>query len=576
MRCLSLVLGDGLAQTKIEAAQLSPAVAPMPSPKENHLPFDRPQLSRLVAERSWDWARELCAPLRLDLQIFDTALRPQLPSPSSSPWADVPGGGSRVEEAAVQAMRTRRVQHVATDEATVVMAPLVVHAEVVGVLGLGHRRHGQKGPRGGTPERLHQVGAWLASAAARHLASAAGHVHDLTPLIRLLGSAPVSGSDRDVISLFAEAMAVWHDVEVVGYVEVGHGAYAREVTLGARPDSGELVTLPGDAIPAPLRLSPLSAADAEGLAPSAAQEAIATTLTRRHGQSHWLLVFTGETDACDVQLLLNYVAALDMAIGHLTSAACAGVTATALRHAPGERPLMRDGLRAVLSDVSTRLAADSVALIAEFPACRTPIRVGSTNEVLPKPYVFDRSRLAVVKRGTGGEAVLIGVHRRTGGDFTPLERLVLETTAENILTWGVRASARRSHEEPPSAAVFERLAQEVLEHGSAVTAVVVATTLEPSSRVQSVPVDQLRRGLRQSDEVFLLRSGEAGLLLRDTTAADAVTVTKRIDATLCQLHDGPPIRVRTIGFETRLPGAGAAAGIIQAARSNAKRPVDAR
>ncbi len=553
---------------------MSVAIAPMSSPREHNRHPDRPPLSRLVAERSWEWVRELCAPLSLDLQIFDTVLRPQLSPPHGSPFADGPRSGSRAEGAVVEAIRTRRVQHIATDDAMTLFAPLVVRAEVAGVLVLTHNRHGRKAHRVGSPDRLHQVGAWLAAAVARHLASAAGHVHDLTPFIRLLESGSASGSDRDVIALFAEAMAVWHDVEVVGCVEVGQGSYAREVAIGARTGSADLVTLSAEAIPAPLRLAPLSAADAEGLAPPTAPEAIATTLTRRHGQSHWLLVFTGATDTCDAQLLMNYVAALDMAIGHLTAAACGGVTATALRHAPGDRPSMRDGLRAVLSDVSTRLAADAVALIAEFPALRTPIRIGSI-EVLPKPRVFDRSRLAVVKRGDAGEAVLLGVHRAIGRDFTPLERQVLETAAENILAWGGPGAVRSSPEEPPSSGVLERLAQEALERGSTVTAVVVTTTSQASPRVQDVRVERIRRGLRQSDEVCLLRSGELGLLLRDTTADTAATVTKRIDTTLRQSHDGPPIRVSTIGYETRLPGKGAAAGIVQAARSNAKRPIDA-
>lgn len=548
------------------------ATAPMPTPREHHRNPNRALLSRLVAERPWDWIRELCAPLKLDVEILDAALRPQLQPSSSILLSVAPLEGSWAE-AAKEAIRSRLVQHVAAEGAVAVMAPLLVSAEAVGVLVLVHNRPRRMGQRSGTPDRLIRLGAWLASAASRHLGSAAAEVEDLTPLIRLLAAGSPNGSDRELIATFAEAMAIWHDIEVVGFVEVRQSTYAREVALGGRTGSRDAVTLSDEAIPAPLTLSPLSAADAEGLVPSTSPEALAATLTRRHGTSRWLLVFTGATQCCDAQRLLNYVAVLDMAVGQLIGAVCADVAANALRHDPVSRPSMRAGLGAVLSDVSTRLAADAVALIVEFPTLPAPIRIGSI-EALTKPRAFDRSRLVVVRRGTSGEAVLLGVHRPVGGDFTPLERLIVETAAENILTWGAR-DVRPSQDEPPSSAVLERLAQEALEHGSTVTAVVVVTSNPAQSRSPNVPVDQIRRGLRQSDEVRLLRSGELGLLLRDATAASAAAVTKRLQAALRQSQDGAAISVRTIGFETRLPGTGAI-GIVQAARSNAKYPVDAR
>ncbi len=65
-------------------------------------------------------------------------------------------------------------------------------------------------------------------------------------------------SDRELIRLFGEAIAVWHDIEVSGYVETTAGAFARDVTLpgtkkGERPamipsvglpDSTDLIRLP--------------------------------------------------------------------------------------------------------------------------------------------------------------------------------------------------------------------------------------------------------------------------------------------------------------------------------------------
>lgn len=548
----------------------------MSSPREHQRHSGRSSLSRQVAERSWDWLRELCAPLQLEPQIIDTMLQPVLPPPPGGAVTAAAQGAQGADAAVVEALRTQRTQQLVTGEGVTLLVPLVVRSDAIGVLALARHRLGRRLPPGGVLERLHQIGAWLAAAATRHLTSAVGQTHDLAPLIRALEAGLASGSDRELIAVFAEAMAVWHDVDVVGCIEVGQGTYVREVGIGAFTRSDEPVALPVEAIPAPLRLTPLSAADAEGLTPATVSEAVATALTRHHGQSQWLLVFGGATGLPDTNLLLNYIAALDMAMGYLMTSACAGVAATALRHAPGDRPSLRAALEAVLAEVSARVAAEAVVLVAEFPGLQAPVHLGST-DILPKPRVVDRSRLAVVRRGRKGEAVLLGIHRTTGGDFTPLERRVVETAAESVLAWVVPGTAPLSDVEPPASTVLERHAQEALEHGSAVTAVVLSMTGPVSAPSQDAGLDQIRRRLRQSDEVCLLRAGEVGLLLRDTTVESATAVARRIGTTLNRPDDDQAARFYTVGFETRLPGAGAAAGIVQAARSNAlRRLVDLR
>jgi hypothetical protein len=548
----------------------------MSSPRENQRHTDRSPLSKQVAERSWDWLHELCTPLQLEPQIIDSTLRPLLPSTAGAAATDGSPSGSGVDTAVVEALRTQRTQQVVTSEGVTLVVPLVVRSEALGALALSRHRLGKRLPPGGIPERLHQICAWLAAAVTRHLASAVVHAHDLAPLIRALEAGLSSGSDRELIAVFAEAMAVWHDVDVVGCIEVGQGTYVREVGIGAFTRSDEPVALPVEAIPTPLRLTPLSAADAEGLTPETVAEAVATTLTRHHGQSQWLLVFSGPAGLPDTHVLLNYIAALDMAMGYLMTSACAGVAATALRHAPGDRPSLRAALEAVLADVSARVSADAVVLVAEFPGLEAPVHLGST-DILPKPRSFDRSRLAVVRRGRKGEAVLLGIQRTGGRDFTPLERRVVETAAESVLAWGVPRATQPSQAEAASASMLERLAQDALEHGSAVTAVVLSTQQAGSSPSHDAGVDQVRRRLRQSDEVCVLRAGEVGVLLRDTTASNVAAVARRIETTLSHADDDQTARLYAIGFETRLPGTGAAAGIVQAARSNARRrSLDAR
>ena len=76
--------------------------------------------------------------------------------------------------------------------------------------------------------------------------------------------------------------------------------------------------------------------------------------------------------------------------------------------------------------------------------------------------------------------------------------------------------------------------------------------------------------MRQSDVVGVLRPGEVGLLLPDTTAAHAAAVARRLRTALGALAAARS-SIKAIGFATRVPGEGVADGILNDARANAQR-----
>jgi len=116
---------------------------------------------------------------------------------------------------------------------------------------------------------------------------------------------------------------------------------------------------------------------------------------------------------------------------------------------------------------------------------------------------------------------------------------------------------------------MEQLASEALERGLAVTAVVMSAAGAAPGASQTF-VDDLRRQMRQSDVVGVLRPGEVGLLLPDTAGAHAAAVARRLRTALGALVV-PTSSVKTIGIATRVPGQGVADGILSDARANAQR-----
>jgi hypothetical protein len=170
----------------------------------------------------------------------------------------------------------------------------------------------------------------------------------------------------------------------------------------------------------------------------------------------------------------------------------------------------------------------------------------------------------------GGGGATLTLTRSDHQHFTPLEHSMALVAAELLADWvGKPASLDTSDAVTVFGRTIERLASEALERGLAVTAVVVATNGSAPGASQAF-VDELRRQMRQSDVVGVLRPGEVGLLLPDTTAAHAAAVARRLRAALGALAASRS-SIRAIGFATRVPGEGVADGILNDARANALR-----
>ena len=153
----------------------------------------------------------------------------------------------------------------------------------------------------------------------------------VAPLAQLLGQASERESDRELIRLFGEAIAVWHDIEVSGYVETTNGAFARDVTLpgtkkGERPAIIASVGLPDST---ELTRLPQGHLDRFGLP---VNSDVYVRRFKGTGRRAWLLVFTGEIGAYDLQRISAYVALLDLALSLSTTSFTARIL-TAIKRA---------------------------------------------------------------------------------------------------------------------------------------------------------------------------------------------------------------------------------------------------
>jgi hypothetical protein len=530
--------------------------------------------SVLVSRRSWDWLRELCRPLGVQTQLLDESATPLLPP--ETPTAGQPGPSLReltgrsdrpLQPPVTKALQTRSAQSVYLEGADILCMPLAIEGRPTGVLAVA--RIPRSTPSAVSGEQLGTVVGWLAGAVERHLSSAPARPDNLAALHKVLQHVVQGGTDRDLVAVFAEALALWHDIEVVGYIETAPGVFMRAASLAGRTVDDRPIVFPAQSLPAELRVTRIPQSDINGMEGSGPGDVLVTTLARAEGNGSWLLTMSGAIDACEAQVLGNYVSALDMAIALATAASRTRV-AMLLSHrlsAPhGELP---GGFEAALDALRASLKATAASFAVESTGRRMVYHAGSADVGSAAPH-GDRARIMVRRVLTGGDGATLTLVRADQQHFTPLEHSMALVAAELLADWaGKPAVAETSETVTVFGRTIERLASEALERGLAVTAVVVATSGAAPGASQAF-VDELRRQMRQSDVVGVLRPGEVGLLLPDTTASHAAAVARRLRAALGALAVSRS-SIRAIGFATRMPGEGVAEGILNDARANALR-----
>jgi hypothetical protein len=527
--------------------------------------------SALVGGRSWDWLRELCRPLGVQAQLLDESALPLLPpeTPSSGQAGlqlrELSAREDRPLLAAVShALQARMPQPLRLDEADIICTPLVVEGRALGVLAVARLARSGHTPISG--EQLSTMCGWLAGAVERHLSSAAAAPDNLSALHKVLQAVVQGGTDRDLVAVFAEALALWHDVEVVGYIETAPGVFMRAASLAGRTVQDRPIVFPAQSLPAELRITRMPQADINGMEGAGPGDVLVTLLTRGAGNGTWLLTMSGAIDTCDPQLLGNYVSALNMAVALATAASRTRV-AMLLSHrlsAPGESA---GGFEAALESLRTALTATAATIAVESTGRRVVFHAGPAE--IGHAHDADRARMLVRRVLPGGDGATLTLVRGDNQHFTPLEHSMALVAAELLADWAVKPAVSETDAVTVFGRTIERHAGEALERGLAVTAVVVSTNGAAPGASQAF-VDQLRRQMRQSDLVGVLRPGEVGLLLPDTTAAHAAAVARRLRAALSAMAASRS-SIRAIGFATRLPGEGMAEGILNDARANAQR-----
>ena len=537
-----------------------------------------------VRARSWDWLLELRRRLKIDLQLVDSRFTPLLPIAASGSIPSLSGLFEQRDPSLLSAistaMRTRATQAVGLPDIQITCIALTVERSSTGALVVGrllpHRQDVDA-----SRAQLELVGSWLSTAIEAHLLSPpslhASGVNRVAPLARLLADAAEREPDRELIRLFGEAVAVWHDIDVSGYVEAADKSFSRDVTLPGTRTGERPSTIPALGLPDAAELTRLPQAHLDRFGLPVNSDVYVCQFRRGDGRA-WLLVFTGVIGTYDLQRLGAYVALLDVALAFGSAEATSRLIAviTARLADVDQSPEVRVGR--VLDELRTMIGATAATVTIESANGAVLLRSSSPAPLGEVNGATKGARLAVVNRSDRHYTTTVTVGRAESLQFTPRDHAAADAAAGVLNAWApavlrvpIRGRDRRSIS-PGFSDVIERSAREAVERGSPVTAVVLLVrdaVYLPGSTQRWVA--GMRGQMRPSDLAGMLAEGEIGLLMHDTTAQHAKNIAERLRAVV---GGSPGAGVILIGVATRMPGAAALDGIVRDARADALRTPD--
>jgi hypothetical protein len=531
-----------------------------------------------VRERSWDWLLELRRRLKVDLQLVDRRYAPLLPSAAPGSAASVSGlleqGDASLRTALANALQLRQPQATALHGLQIICLPLTMERSAPGALVIARVLATSQDVESSRAQ-LQLVGSWLSTAIEAHLQSPpafhASGINRLSPLARLLSQAAERESDRELVRLFGEAVAVWHDIEVSGYVEVDDDSFVRDVTLPGTGTSERPATIPSVGLPETGDLTRLPQGHLDRFGLAVGEDVYVKRFKRRDGRS-WLLVFTGVVGAPDLQRLGAYVALLECALALAAAEASTRVmTAVSRRLADGDERIEARASRA-LDDLRVEVGATSATLTIESSDGGPLLRVAAPSGEAERAS-SSAARLVMVSRSERHYTTTVVVARTESLPFTPRDHDVVNAAASMFVAWAPialramaggrdrRAAPRGFHE------VIERSAREALDRGAPVTVVVLLVrdaAFFPGATQRWVA--GMRGQLRPLDLAGTLAEGEIGLLMHDTTTLHAKNIAERLRSVVGGVPGAGSI---LIGVASRTPGVGRADGLVRDARADA-------
>ena len=540
--------------------------------------IDSSRFDTLVRTRTWEWLDALSRRLHLDVQLVD-------PHTHSGLTANVPDQtalarlvASRVPELRnlVSATASRRARHTAVVQGLRISAyPLNDRSDVVAVVLIAYPVSGRRGA-GDEPIGLEIAAQSIVVGIQAHLqatpvATRGSSFDDVALLGHVLDAMAAHGTDREIMSAFAAALAFWKRVDVYGYVMTADGMFAAEVSPPVSVKVEMPTNIPVDSLPSASVLTPLSHAQIQALGITHGPDVLVARIP--DGDFPWLIVFCGAISRAEAARLGLYVRLLDQLIRTAVSEATIKLVCAMSSHLLEHGDAASDAASAAVDalNASTGMASSALKVTTAYGA--PLIQLGQI-----EPRQGDApsgSRLVIVRRAPNRYTLTLVLTSAEGRRITRQQREIVDAGANLLDAWVRRVLGRLQQHDRRTASrtfdeVLDRFAGQAIERGSAVSMVVLLMADAASyPGLTQQWIARIRGVMRAADIVGMLGEGEIALLLHDTPLDRAEAVAKRIVKMVEAIGDRHPSPVVATGVASRLPGSAGGAGLAAEARNDA-------
>jgi len=519
-------------------------------------------LGTAVRARSWDWLFTLQLKLGVDLHLVDrygtTVLSSVLGGPNAVQIGRLLSSENAVRTAALTAARTLVPQPINTDDVYLTCIPVTDPRTEVGVLVVARRAAAPGQPDLRMKAELERVAEWLCTAVQAHLGSAApddGN-HRVTALLDVMRAAS-SGSDRHVILTWAEAMAIWHDLDVHAYVDDMRGHFIHDAALPGANMSDVPVTIEAALLEHGTQLVPMARQDAERIGFGGAKDLAIWTLAGGNG---WVIAVSGSMASQDSATLRGYIRLLEDAVSLATltvQTRCLEAMTVQLfrdendihQHAEEAVKTLRDALGLSVASLTVRSSSGApLIVVGEWQRSAASARDPG-------------SRLVVLRHKEEQYSLALGVVKADEHHITPQDARVIDKAADLLELWAQRllyhgkATLERRAVPRRFDMFVEELAVQASERRVPVAGMVIE--LRPQTFATTVAhecVARLRDRMRACDLVGVLSETDIGLLLHNTSGEDAPVVEARVRQIVREFDAMLGPDGVAIGLATRMPG----------------------
>jgi len=536
---------------------------------------DISRFATTVRRHSWAWLFQLKRRLNVEVQIVDPRGHALLPDQAVPEALHHPDVLAAVEETA----QSGQLKTIDVPRMHAICAALALQGASDGVLVVARDMPSTSANRADAIHELGLLTSWLRASIEVQLgnepASTGEPYSRLAALRRALSAPEAVSSEFGMVRIFAQALAIWEDVEVHAYLQDRTDVFVRRVSPPGRAVTLMPDVLPADLAPRTSDLTRLSLQTAQQLDIHSMDDTFAAFVGGPSEGPSWFLVLSGVAKSAEDRIAV-YVDFLRQSLETVTVERILQLHYALWRRLLADNGQANRAADAALEEIRTAVHADTAALIVTLPRGQAAFVAGVPDAFAEGRPLAGGNSLKLNRQLPNRGSIVLAVGRTGIAEFSPGERRMLDSAIETLLPWasGILRRPEYQTERRAVSRAFNEMLGDVASHATALgTGVSVVVIRLPDAlfnpRLSHEVAAWVKSHLRVLETAGVLTEGEVAALLYDTTPEQANAVVARLRRVANEGEIGGALRSASIEVAYCPPGTPYRPDLLNVARERA-------